>query len=591
MSDGATNLHLAWARLFVRALGSSGVRDVVVSPGSRSTPLVLAIAEDASLRVHVVIDERAAAFFALGQARANGRPSALVCTSGTAAAHYLPAVVEADAAGVPLVVVTADRPWEAHDCGASQTIEQVKLYGGFVRHAVDVAQPDRSRAALRAVQRVAAQAAAASLGTRPGPVHVNLRFRKPLEPVAVATPEPFGPEVEALVEQGPPRVVPAVSEPDPRGIDELAARLASAERGLLVCGPSPAWTTDLRAAATDLARRAGLVVLAEATSQVRFGEPAGAATCAWFDALLRAPGVRAQLAPDVVVELGAPATSSAWAAFAAALGDVPRFVLAPGGHPDPLGSARSILHGDPARALRALAARLGDGARETPWTRAWSRLDEAAGRAVVAEVDGGSFGEGAAVRRFVASLPGGASLAVGNSLPVRHLDTYVTAGGRAIPVLSQRGAAGIDGLVAGAAGSCAASRAPVGLVLGDVSFAHDAAGLATARALEEPLVVLVLDNGGGRIFDQLPIAGAAPEGVLRRFFTTPIELDFEAIARAYGARYADVGDAASLDRALAEAFARRGATVVVARVGGDEAARVARLRAAVAEAAEAALAP
>ena len=586
MSGAPTNLHLAWARVLLRGLATSGVVDVVVSPGSRSTPLVIAIADDPGIRAHVVLDERSAAFFALGQARATGRPSVLVCTSGTAAAHYLPAVVEADAAGIPIVVITADRPWEAHDCGASQTIDQSRLFGGFVRYAADVGQPDPTPEALRAIARVAAQAVAAATGARPGPVHVNVRFRKPLEPVDAPDSEPWSADVEAIVARGSPRVVAGRIEPDPGFVAELAARVAATSRGLLVCGPSPAREDGLRAAVGELSRKAAFPVLAEATSQVRFGPASpGAVVCSSFDALLRAPAVRARLAPDLVIELGAPATSSAWAGALAELRDVPRWVVAPSGFPDPDGSARGVVQVDPAIFVRALASRLADRVRPSPYAMEWARLDAVASPLVDRTTEGDALGEGRATRCLVESMPEGALLAVGNSLAVRHLDTYCRAGGRALPVLSQRGASGIDGLVSGAAGAAAASGRPVGLLVGDLSFAHDASGLAAARAVDVPLVIVVLQNGGGRIFDQLPIARRVPAGTLSRFFTTPADLDLAALARAYGVAFARARRPADLAAALAAGWGRAGTTLIEAVVGDAEAARVEALRAAIAAAA------
>lgn len=204
-----SDLHSAWARLFFSSLASAGLREIVISPGSRSTPLALAAAAEARLRVHVLIDERDAAFFALGQARRSGRASALLCTSGTAAAHYLPAILEASQSHVPLLAITADRPWEAYDAASAQTLDQVKLYGDAVRHYAELGLPDASPGALAAVVRIAAQALYATTAPRPGPVHLNARFRKPLEPVAVAGREPFADRIEALLRAGAPRVFAA----------------------------------------------------------------------------------------------------------------------------------------------------------------------------------------------------------------------------------------------------------------------------------------------------------------------------------------------------------------------------------------------
>ncbi|MEO7110550.1 MAG: 2-succinyl-5-enolpyruvyl-6-hydroxy-3-cyclohexene-1-carboxylic-acid synthase, partial [Polyangiaceae bacterium] len=230
-----SNLHIAWAELLMSSLVASGIRNVVVSPGSRSTPLVLAAAKEMQLNSRVIVDERSAAFFALGQARASGSPTALICTSGTAAAHYFPAVIEASQAFVPLLVISADRPWEDRDTGASQTIDQVKMFGDYVRHFADLGPPDAS--AFRAVGRIAAQCVHSATSPTPGPVHLNVQFRKPLEPVSVATPESWRPALDEALRKGTPKIFSAPTGVDPNALG-LVLEAVAHDRGLIVCGPS-----------------------------------------------------------------------------------------------------------------------------------------------------------------------------------------------------------------------------------------------------------------------------------------------------------------------------------------------------------------
>lgn len=591
----ASNLHIAWARLFVRAAAQAGVSDVVICPGSRSTPLALAAAGDEGIRCHGVIDERAAAFFALGQARVTGRPTMFLCTSGTAGAHAFPAVIEANQSFVPLLLVTADRPWELADVQAPQTIDQLKLFGGHVRHFAELGLPDPSPLALRAAARIAAQAVARALAPTPGPVHVNARFRKPLEPAPAAGPEPWQAEWEALMRRGGPRVLAPRQAPDPAALEELAERAARAERGVIVCGPAPLDRAPGRAAAAvlALARATGFPVLAEATSQIRFGGRAGDVVAPGaFDLLLRAPAFRAAHAPDLILELGAPPTSSGYAAWLAEHPACPRYSIAPHGFFDPASAAVALIAADPAEACEALAARLGGHPPSAPpapsatpsaWSAAFARAGAIADALAAEACEAAPLCEVAVVRAAVRACPPGSLLMIGNSMPVRDLDLACPATEAPLGVLHQRGASGIDGLVSGAAGAAAAARRPLTLVLGDLSLLHDLTGLglaARAAAGAAPLVIVVVQNDGGRIFEHLPIAASAPGDLLERCFTMPQHLDFAPAAAMFGLAYARVDHGDALAEALLAAHRRPGATLIEAVVLPDDgAARAKRLTA------------
>lgn len=573
MSAGC--LHIAWAKLFLRAAWHAGVRDVVLSPGSRSTPLAVAAHESPDLRAEIAVDERSAAFFALGQARVTGRPTVLACTSGTAAAHYFPAIIEASMSGVPLIALTADRPWELQQTGASQTIDQTKLFGDFVRAFFALGAPEPHEGALRAVARTAAQAVAASLGPRPGPVHVNAPFRKPLEPVAGPPAEPWRPLFESLMQKGPTRSLGARMAVDPAAVAEVARMLDGAERGLLVCGPAPAHgdVAAYRREVALLGRALGFPILAEATSQVRFG--AEGPSVAAIDALLRSRSFRARSAPDVVVEIGAPPTSAGYAQLLAESPRCRRVVIAPHGWADPASTAALLVRADVPAFCLALRAQLSGAdrgsdhraSRGAAFAAAFLAADERARSVIDAAVPAAPLTEAAVARAAIAACPPGSILVLGNSSPVRDADAYVFPTSKPLRVLHQRGASGIDGLVSGAAGAQHASNTPVTLLLGDLSLLHDIGGLALARAARGPLVVVAVDNGGGRIFEQLPIARAlGPGEAFERLFATPQPLDLEAAAAAFGVAFARAETPAQLRAALAAAHARAGATLVHARV-------------------------
>lgn len=563
MMTGAT--QTLWAELIASTLADAGIRVCVVSPGSRSTPLVAALATDGRLALPTIIDERAAAFYALGVARATGEPAALVCTSGTAAAHYLPALIEASYANVPLVAITADRPPELQHCGASQTIDQAGMYGAFVRGAFDLGAPEGSPLALRAVRRKTIQAIARAKGPVPGPVHVNVPLRKPLEPSAPATDaeRALAKVVAELrkepVVAGAPHL--AADEPSLAG---LATAIAAEPRGIVIAGALPA-TFRGRDHVLALCRRAGYPLLAEAGSQLRFGARAGVTCVDHADLLLGSPLVPM---PKLIVQLGAEPVAASWPSLAGA----PRWVLADSWR-DPDSQARVVL-GDVTDSLARLVAAAGPRdcvVAERPnaeWLAGWAASEQRARGAIDRALAAHPRSEGAVVRAVVQAA-GAATLQLGNSLPIRVVDLVAPAPSKTPSepptVLTQRGAAGIDGLIASAAGATRAGK-PVALVLGDVSFAHDLGGLLAAREATAPLAIVVIDNAGGRIFGGLPVARAISGAAYERHWTTAPGIDPAAVATALGARATTAASPAAVAAALTEALATRGVTVIHAPV-------------------------
>jgi len=581
------DLHTGWAELFVASLASAGVQSAVLSPGSRSTPLALALARQARITTHVIVDERAAAFFALGQARVSGRPTVLLCTSGSAGGHYLPALIEATQSHLPMVVLTADRPWEAYDAAASQTIDQVKLFGDYVRHYAELGLPDARPGALAAVVRIATQAVAYSLAPQPGPVHVNARFRKPLEPVGSPHEEPFHAELAARLASGAPRVFSARVTPDTpvdaEALRSLALLCRERPRGLIVAGPAWAGSDPevLRQAVARLQAVTGYAVFAEATSGLRFG--AGPTVFGGLDVLFRPlagrAGQRPELLPQLILELGTPPVSASYSAFLASFGAAAgvRAVIAAHGWNDPDGRADLLVQAEPATVCQALAEHpllggdgrggLADAGERATFVAALAAADSQVWDAVEAECADEVFSEGRVVRELLAALPAGATLLLGNSLAVREVDTFCPPAGKPLRVLHQRGAAGIDGLVAGAAGTRSLSESPLALLLGDLSALHDLGGLATLCQVRGSLLVVVVNNAGGRIFEQLPVAGsplAAP--LFERLFLAPQPVDFVAAAASFGVAASRVGDRTALRAALQGGLAAERPLVIEAVV-------------------------
>ena len=537
-----------WAELIATTLADAGVRTCVISPGSRSTPLVLALARVARCELPTIIDERAAAFFGLGVARATGAPVALVCTSGSAAAHYMPALVEASMAGIPLIAITADRPPELQQCGATQTIDQVKLYGSFVRGTFDLGAPVASALAFRAARRKVAQAIALARGPHPGPVQIEVPLRKPLEAIAPTTEEERA--LARIVAEptglaAPPRIVA-----DSHALDELAAAIASEPRGVIIAGALPVSFAAARDALFALAARAGYPVLAEAGSQLRFG-PRPDVAIDYFDLAIAAGAP----APRLIIQLGAEPVAASWST---AFPHAQRWVLAEYDWRDPDSSARGVIIGDVHASLAALVERI-DETRDREMLHAWRALDARIASSLARAIAAHPRSEVAAMRAAFDALPAGAIVQLGNSLPIRIAD-LVPGGGAPRTVITQRGAAGIDGLIASAAGATRAG-APVLLVLGDVSFAHDLGGLLAAREASAPHAIVVVDNGGGRIFSGLPVARVAADATFERHFLTSPELDPAAVATALGIR-AVTTSASLVGDAVATALAARGATVI-----------------------------
>lgn len=545
-------LNLAWARAFVDELARAGVRQAVVAPGSRSTPLVLALSRQERIGTSVHLDERSGAFFALGVGKASGRPAAVITTSGTATANLFPAVVEATSSGTPLLLLTADRPYRLRGTDANQTVDQAGLYGSHVRLFRDVGPPQADERAFRYVRSLAGRAVRAALGRPGGAVHLNFPFDKPLQPPAGNGPPAEVHGLSDLAAAGRPGGAPWTRVDRGRAglsdgaLARLSGGLSGAGRGLIVCGPS-AEPGRLGPAALALARSTGWPLLADPLSGARFGEGAAEWSVGGYDLFLRSPGVRERLAPELVLRLGGAPTSSSVQAFLEEL---------PGAHqvvvnvldrwPDHRAVASEVLRADPAEAARALADGLAGTGAGGPgaWLESW-REAAAAARAAATAAAEEAFFEGTVLEVAARSAPAGGVLFVGSSMPVRDLDAFGNPREEPLRVIGNRGASGIDGSVSTALGAAAAARAPTVAVLGDVALYHDMNGLRAVRELGLPVVFVVIHNDGGGIFHMLPIREHEP--AFTPYFATPHGLDFRHAARMYGIPYRRTGEAGARD--------------------------------------------
>jgi len=563
-SGPAGAVQTLWAELIAATLADAGVRTCVVSPGSRSTPLVLALAADGRFVLPTIIDERAAAFYALGVARATGLPAALLCTSGSAAAHYLPALVEASMTGVPLIAITADRPPELHQCGATQTIDQIDLYGSFVRGAFDLGAPVGTAIALRALRRKLTQAITLARGPHPGPVHLEVPLRKPLEPAEPSTDEERAlATLVAELRRAPISVNPPRLAADADALSALASAISAEPRGVIVAGALPA--SFPREALFALAAKSGYPLLAEAGSQLRFGpRPLNVVAIDHFDLILASPSLAGAHVPRLIVQIGAEPVAAGWTAAQPLLTGATRYVLAAHDWRDPDSSARSVIIGDLVESLVTITDQVNATSPADfveSWRIAEARVVSALGRALASH----PRSEVSVMQAVIDAVPANGIVQIGNSLPIRVVD-HVRGAGVHRTVLTQRGAAGIDGLIASAAGATRTGK-PVVLVLGDVSFAHDLGGLLAARSVTSPFAIVVVDNGGGRIFSGLPVARTQTgANVLDEHFLTPPAIDPVAVATALGLRSAVAVSPAALADVLATALSMRGPTVIHAPV-------------------------
>lgn len=553
-------LH-AFVGAFVDELARSGVVHACICPGSRSTPLALLLRQHPAMKVWMHLDERSAAFFALGMAKAQRQPAAVVSTSGTAAVNFAPAVVEAYYARVPLVVLTADRPPELRDAGANQTIDQLRLYGSHVKWSVDVLLPEASDEAIRYARTLACRASAKARAGRAGPVHLNFPFREPLVPTSVEAP-PGARETRlpyVSISEAPRRPAPAELAP-------LAAELRSRPRGLIVCGPQD--DPDFPAAAVRLAEALDYPVLADPLSQVRCGPHYSRLAIDSYDAFLRDADLAGELAPDMALRFGATPTSKPLLQYLQRHA-CSRQILVDGddGWSDPALVASDMLHMDPRALCEALLAALLPAATEpsaNAWAERWVHIDRRA-RAALQERLAAEPGlsEPRVFAELVAILPEGTTLFAGNSMPVRDLDTFFPGGNRPIRFLANRGASGIDGVISTALGVSAAGERPLVLVIGDLSFYHDMNGLLAAKRHGLSATIVLLNNDGGGIFSFLPQAGE-PEH-FEELFGTPHGLDFHHVAALYGLDYHAIDGWETFRSAVRASLAAPGVTLLEVR--------------------------
>lgn len=540
-----STVNSAWAALATEVFARLGVETVITSPGSRSTPLTLAAARNPRLEALTVLDERSAAFYALGLAKRTHRPVVLICTSGSALANYWPAVVEASMSGTPLLLLTADRPPELRQCSSGQTIDQLKFYGDYVREFHEMALPEASPTLLDYLRQTLVHAVNRSLGPDSGPVHLNFPFRDPLVPDASAEQSVFPRELMEAAATVQTR--PCESVHRPTRIDDVALeRMSSHPRGIIVVGSENPTEGDeaFADAVAMISRKLGWPVLADVLNPLRHHGGENGAIVAHYDTFLRDPACAGKLKPNAVLQIGSLPTSKVLREWLAALDAVSFLSTTRPINTDPLHRVATPIFGD----AHALAEQLQHQKVDDGWAEQWTALEEATSARLDASMERiDTLFEGKIAWLLSRHLPVGSAVFLASSMSVRYAEYFWSVGSRAYSVFANRGANGIDGTLSTSLGIAHRGR-PTVLLTGDLAFLHDSNGLLAANQLSGSLTVVLINNAGGGIFEHLPISAWDP--LFEKFFATPQAVDFKALCGAHGIEYQWIADWAALVKGI-----------------------------------------
>ncbi|TLS39005.1 2-succinyl-5-enolpyruvyl-6-hydroxy-3-cyclohexene-1-carboxylic-acid synthase [Pseudalkalibacillus caeni] len=547
----------AYIGSFVDELTRSGVKNAVISPGSRSTPIAMLMADHPDLKAWINVDERSAGFFALGMAKAENEPVALLCTSGTAAANYYPAVVEAQMARVPLIVITADRPHELRDVGAPQAIDQIGMFGKYPKWSMEMALPEESDSMIHYVRTVAGRAVSVSKNSPSGPVHLNFPLREPLIPDL---------DRPSLWENGRSDNRQWVRTTEmsytlPDGEVERIAMELSGKRGVIVCGAQD--NNGFPEAVTNLAEKLKFPILADPLSQLRSGKHSKDRVIDGYDAFLRNEQAVSALKPDVIVRFGAMPVSKAFLLYLKKHQETRLLVIDEGGGwREPTHQAEEMIYADPVafcnRVISSLSFMVNENAE---WEKKWIRLNNIVTSRLHDSAKADLLFEGRVFKELEEQLPDNSLLFVGNSMPVRDLDSFFHNNEKKIRTMANRGANGIDGVVSTALGT-SASQAQVVLVIGDLSFFHDLNGLAAAKLHGLNITIIVINNDGGGIFSFLPQGKQQHEKHFEALFGTPLGLDYKNAVEMYGGRFTRISNWGEFQNAFENSGKSKGLHVI-----------------------------
>lgn len=537
---------------FVDELVRSGVKNVVISPGSRSTPMAMLMCEHRCIKEWILIDERSAAFFALGMAKEKQQPVALICTSGTAAANYFPAIIEAFYSYVPLIVLTADRPHELRDTGAPQAIEQVNLYGNYQKWFHDMALPEATPEMLTYARKQASRAVQVAQMDNPGPVHINFPFREPLIP-DLTLDNLWGHT------RAPKHKLSYTGKPclEQEQLQAFRETITTYKRGLIICGPQA--DPSLAEVVVSLAEFLHIPILADPLSHVRSGSHHKAVVIENYDAMLRSDAIQSQIKADYVIRFGAMPVSKSLRLYLEAHHELEHFIVEPyASFRNPTDQTVSYIHADPSLFCQELIQTIGNQMSNDTWLNKWQAMNTLA-KAALSQSDD-MLTEGTATQALFKEIPHQSTLFVGNSMAIRDVDTFFMSTDKNLKVLANRGANGIDGVVSSSLGAAAGMGNRVTLLIGDLSFYHDLNGLLAAKHYQLNLTVVLINNNGGGIFSFLP--QAREEQHFDTLFGTPLHINFEHAVTMYDGTYRLVETLAAFREELKASYLTAGLTVI-----------------------------
>lgn len=505
---------------------ATGVKNVVISPGSRSTPLAMLMAEHPDLRVYVNVDERSAAFFALGMAKATQVPVVLLCTSGTAAANYYPAVIEAKLSRIPLIVLTSDRPHELRDVGAPQAIDQLHLYGSHVKWFAEMAIPESNDEMIAYVRRSAVRAMGVAVQAPKGPVHLNFPLREPLIPLLEPTP---------FVCKGSKAEKPIIQEAGSLQLNadtyqKYASHFSKEKRGIIICGELG--DRAFHPAVINIAEKLGYPIIADPLSQLRSSSLSKENVMDSYDTFLHSDKARKQLSPNIILRFGPMPVSKKLSTWLKGLSGTDQYIIDGGmGWRDPVKVGTHMIACDETLFCKEIASYAVQ-QKDRSWLHSWQEINNLTKKVmnniIAAEEE---MYEGKAASELMKRLPSKSTLFIGNSMPIRDVDTFFHCNNNEIHLLCNRGANGIDGVVSAALGA-STSRSPLYLLIGDLSFFHDLNGLLAAKMYQLSITIILMNNNGGGIFSHLPQAQHPKH--FETLFGTPTDLNFHHAVEMYG---------------------------------------------------------
>jgi len=538
--------HLtAYLHAFIHELVQSGIENVVISPGSRSTPIAMLMAEQKQLNLFVHVDERSAAFYALGMAKASQKPTVLVCTSGTAAANYFPAIIEAKISRIPLIVLTADRPHELRDVGAPQAINQIELYGSQVKWFMEMSPPDGTEGMIRYAKTVGARAVATALLEPKGPVHLNMPIREPLIPDLE--------NIEFYQEKQTNNPSIHIKTGSFMIADEyfqaLAKKLQKQTNGIIICGEL--YQEGISESLLELAKKLNFPILADPLSQLRANINEEEWIIDTYDTFLRNQTAKQKLKPNIIIRFGSMPVSKALTLFLKEHKDIDQLVVdGGGGFRDPNQLTSEMIYCEEVLFCKKLASYL-PGCSINHELVSWQNINRLT-KTALGKIEGAShLSEGKLFALLGNLLPEDAVLFIGNSMPIRDLDTFFHVQHKKITIFANRGANGIDGTLSTALGVGAVKKAqPLYLIVGDLTFFHDLNGLIAAKQFNIPITVVLINNNGGGIFSFLPQSEHKKHFEL--LFGTPLDLDFNHIAAMYNGQYISIDNWHELEQELSK---------------------------------------